>query len=117
MRNLTEAEIAALEHNGCVADDWNNVKVSHSFDAAESRIRNVEFFGCVNLGCFDADVEADGGAVRKSGIFNACLENVTVGDNAYIRNVGIIRSQKLARTESLSPEQKSIMTVIPFSFP
>lgn len=98
MRNLTEAEIAALEHNGCVADDWSNVKVSHSFDAAESRIRNVEFFGCVNLGCFDSDVEADGGAVRKSGIFNACLENVTVGDNAYIRNVGIIRSQKSART-------------------
>ncbi|MBQ7484434.1 MAG: DUF4954 family protein, partial [Bacteroidaceae bacterium] len=98
MRNLTEAEIAALEHNGCVADDWSNVKVSDSFDAAESRIRNVEFFGCVNLGCFDSDVETDGGAVRKSGIFNACLENVTVGDNAYIRNVGFIRSQKSART-------------------
>ncbi|MBO4596251.1 MAG: DUF4954 family protein [Bacteroidaceae bacterium] len=98
MRNLTETEISALERNGCTADDWGCVTVADSFSTDDNRIRNVEFCGCVKLGCYDAIVETDGGARRKSGIYNACLENVSVGDNAYIRNVGLIRSQKSART-------------------
>jgi len=38
-RNLTKNEIAVLEKQGCIADDWSNITVKSGFEP--DTIRNV----------------------------------------------------------------------------
>lgn len=85
-RLLTDEEIFTLEDNGCMAEDWTSVSVADDFRPAY--IRNVNFYGEVNLGVFEKSLEVSGGFSRHSGIRNATLRNVTVGDNCLIENIG-----------------------------
>lgn len=85
-RSLTEEEISILEDNGCTAEDWSSISVSEDFQPAY--VRNVAMYGDVNLGVFDKHVDIDDGFSKHSGIHNATLRNVTVGDNSIIENVG-----------------------------
>ncbi len=85
-RSLTVDEIEALEQCGCTADDWLRVSVSGDF--APGNIANVAFYGDITLGVFDKLIDTGDGFMRHTGIRNATLRNVSVGDNCLIENVG-----------------------------
>lgn len=85
-RSLTEEEISLLEDNGCTAEDWSTIYVAEDF--RPSYVRDVAFYGEVNIGIFDKNIEIDEAFFRHSGIYHATLRNVTVGDNALIENIG-----------------------------
>ena len=85
-RNLTNEEISVLENNSCWAEDWNRVLVSESF--SRYGFHRVMFYGDIRLGVFEKQVEVSPGFTRHSGINDATLRNVTVGDNCLIEKVG-----------------------------
>ena len=83
-RNLTQLEIDQLVAAGCEARDWQEVYV----DGGDvSYIRNVRFSGTVRFGRFEREFEFPGGLKKHSGLKNATLHNVTIGDNCLIENV------------------------------
>ena len=84
-RLLSDEEIGILEENGCTAEDWTSLNVDYDFNPAF--IRNVRFYGTVNLGVFEKNIEVTNGFMKHSGISNATLRNVTIGDNCLIENV------------------------------
>lgn len=85
-RLLSDEEIGILEENGCTAEDWTSLNVDYDFNPAF--IRNVRFYGTVNLGVFEKNIEVTNGFMKHSGISNATLRNVSIGDNCLIENVG-----------------------------
>ena len=84
-RHLTSAEIAVLESQYCHAADWNCVMVKEGFSPVH--IAGTRFSGEVRLGVFEKDFKLPGGMTKHSGIFQATLHNVTIGDNCCIENV------------------------------
>lgn len=85
MRQLTQTEIERLEAQGCSCDDWTRVSVA---DAESLKyIRGSRFSGDICIGSFQKSFEMPGGIHKHTGIFNATLHNVTVGDNCCIENV------------------------------
>ncbi len=84
-RDLTEAEIAQLESHGCTATSWDEVKVAEQF--SPEHVRRVNFSGWVRLGSFEREFTLVGGLRRHSGIANATLHNVEVGDDCLIENI------------------------------
>jgi len=85
-RLLTDEEIMALEDNGCTAEDWTKVTVAEEFSPIH--IHSVRFYGEAKLGVFEKSLEVSRGFLRHSGIRNATLRNVTIGDNCLIENIG-----------------------------
>ena len=85
-RPLTSEEIEVLKSNDCWAEDWTSVNVSENFKA--NFMHRVMLYGEVNIGGFDKNVEVSQGFVKHSGINNATLRNVTIGDDCLIENVG-----------------------------
>jgi hypothetical protein len=84
-RKLTEKEIAALQQQGCSAEDWNSVEVSEGFST--EHVCNATFSGSIRLGRFDKVFTLPGGLQRHSGISDATLFNVTVGNDCCICTV------------------------------
>lgn len=84
-RKLTSDEIRSLETQGCTATDWQTIWVKPDFD--ESRLENVRFVGEVQLGKFNGDVEIDRGMMRPSGIYQATIQNCTIGDQVYLSQI------------------------------
>lgn len=85
-RLLTNEEISILEDNGCMAEDWTSINVAADFKP--TYIKNVNFYGDVFLGVFEKNIEVSNGFIRHSGIRNATLRNVSIGDNCLIENIG-----------------------------
>ena len=85
-RLLTNEEISILEDNGCMAEDWTSINVAADFKP--TYIKNVNFYGDVFLGVFEKNIEVSNGFIRHSGIRNATLRNVSIGDNSLIENIG-----------------------------
>ena len=85
-RFLTDDEIRVLEHNSCWAEDWQRVQVAEEF--SPYNFHRVIFYGDIRLGVFEKQVEVSKGFVKHSGINDATLRNVTVGDNCLIEKVG-----------------------------
>jgi hypothetical protein len=85
-RFLTDDEIQVLENNSCWAEDWQRVKVAEEF--SPYNFHRVIFYGDIRLGVFEKQVEVSKGFVKHSGINDATLRNVTVGDNCLIEKVG-----------------------------
>lgn len=85
-RLLTNEEISILEDNGCMAEDWTSINVAADFKP--TYIKNVNFYGDVFLGVFEKNIEVSNGFIRHSGIRNATLHNVSIGDNCLIENIG-----------------------------
>ena len=85
-RPLTSEEIEVLKSNDCWAEDWTSVNVSENFKP--NFMHRVMLYGEVNIGGFDKNVEVSLGFVKHSGINNATLRNVTIGDDCLIENVG-----------------------------
>ena len=86
-RSLTFEEIETLESNSCWAEDWNRVKVAE--DGFQAKFfHRVMFYGDIQLGSVQKEVEITKGFVKHSGINDATLRNVTVGNNCLIEKVG-----------------------------
>ena len=83
---MTDDEIQVLENNSCWAEDWQRVKVAEEF--SPYNFHRVIFYGDIRLGVFEKQVEVSKGFVKHSGINDATLRNVTVGDNCLIEKVG-----------------------------
>ena len=92
-RVLTAQEIDLLKMNGCVADDWSQVKVHPQTDL--NRIQDVHFRGEVTIGKLDGDIEVEKGRVLPSMIKRSVIENTTIGDDCYIADVALLRNYKL----------------------
>ena len=86
MRVLTNREISVLESQLCTAEDWSLVQVDDNFDP--QYVRNVQFFGQVTLGAFEGSQELTDGFSKHTGIRNATLRNVQIGNNCLIENIG-----------------------------
>ncbi len=84
-RALTSSEITQLENNGCESSQWSLVTVKDGFDP--SRVRKTSFSGEINLGVYRGTVTLPGGLTVNTGIYNAVLHNVSVGDEVMIRKV------------------------------
>lgn len=85
-RQLDEKEIRQLEDNNCWAEDWQRVMVADDFNP--NAVKNVTFYGDVKLGSFDKSIEVSKTFMRRTGVYNATLRNVTIGNNSLIENVG-----------------------------
>jgi hypothetical protein len=62
------------------------VKVAEDF--SPYNFHRVIFYGDIRLGVFEKQVEVSKGFVKHSGINDATLRNVTVGDNCLIEKIG-----------------------------
>ena len=85
-RQLTQQEIDILEHNVCWAEDWQRVMVAEGFKPYN--FHRVMFYGDIRLGEFNKCVEVAKGFFKHSGINDATLRNVTVGNDCLIEKVG-----------------------------
>ena len=86
MRQRSDEEIRILEDRNCWAEDWTNVHVSDDFKP--NYMHRVMLYGEVSIGDFDKNIEVSRGFMKHSGINNATLRNVTIGDNCLIENIG-----------------------------
>ncbi len=85
-RHLTSEEISVLESNSCWAEDWDRVMVDEDF--RPYNFHRVVLYGDIRLGKFEKTVEVAKGFTKHSGINDATLRNVTVGDDCLIEKVG-----------------------------
>ncbi|MBO4745109.1 MAG: DUF4954 family protein [Bacteroidales bacterium] len=84
-RHLTQDEINKLIKNNCRCYDWNDIMVASNFTC--DNILNVNFSGKIKLGVFNKkDIVLDG-IVKHPGIFNASINNCTIGNDVYINQV------------------------------
>ena len=86
-RSLTFEEIDTLERNSCWAEDWSRVEVAEEGFQAKY-FHRVMFYGDIRLGSFQKNIEIAKDCVKHSGINDATLRNVTVGDDCLIEKVG-----------------------------
>lgn len=84
-RKLTPAEVACLQAQSCLADDWNQVSVAEGFSTAY--VHHTRFSGEVRLGRFEEVFPLPGGIRKHAGLRHVTLHNVTVGDNCCIEHV------------------------------
>ncbi len=85
-RPLTSEEIEVLQNNDCWAEDWTSVNVAEDF--SPQYMHRTMLYGEVNIGAFSKNVEVSQGFTKHSGIRNATLRNVTIGDDCLIENIG-----------------------------
>ena len=85
-RQLTQEEVQVLEHNGCWAEDWTKVMVDEGF--RPYNFHRVMFYGDIRLGRFEKQVEVAKGFFKHSGINDATLRNVSVGNDCLIEKIG-----------------------------
>lgn len=84
-RQLTQEEVSILCLQGCWAEDWQHVYVSGNF--TPDNIIRVNFYGMIHLGSFAGRIALPGGISVHSGIYDATLFNVKVGDDALISHI------------------------------
>jgi len=84
-RALTTAEIETLVAGASCAADWAKVLVKSGF--IPNAIRNCEFSGHIKIGSIGNELKPADHIPRQSGLFNARLHNVIIGDNCHIANV------------------------------
>jgi acetyltransferase-like isoleucine patch superfamily enzyme len=84
-RNLTDQEISSLLAQGCLSDDWDIIFVKEGFKT--DNIRNVHFEGKVHLGIYDNNIQIMADLYKPCGLFNAFIQDCTIGDNVHISQV------------------------------
>ena len=85
LRQLTQEERKRLEAQGNSAENWDDVLIT---DAASLKyIRGTRFSGHVELGRFTGSFDMPGGIHKHTGLFNATLHDVTIGDECCIENI------------------------------
>lgn len=85
-RLLTDEEITLLEDHGCQAENWEAIMVAEDFKP--TYIHDVTFYGDIKLGVFEKNIEVSRGFLKHSGLRNATLRNVCIGDNSLVENIG-----------------------------
>ena len=94
-RKLNAEEINVLQSQGCSAEDWNQIEVAEDF--TPGNIVRTSFSGHIRLGLFEGSFTLPGGLKRHSGICDATLHNVCIGDGCCIRSVrGYIANYDIA---------------------
>ncbi len=86
-RALTDEEIILLEENNCWAEDWSRIRVAEDGFHAKY-FHRVMFYGDILLGSVEQTVEVSPGFAKHTGINDATLCNVTVGNECLIEKVG-----------------------------
>ena len=84
-RNLTDKEVEELLRQHCRCDDWSRVKVAHDFTT--QYVINDVFCGDVYLGVMGEEIELNSGFKAHCGIYNAVIQNCSIGDNVYIDQI------------------------------
>ncbi len=84
-RQLTNDEIARLQAQSCLADDWERVSVAEGFTT--DYVHHTRFSGDVRLGVFEGEFTLPGGIKKHSALRHVTLHNVTVGNNCCIENI------------------------------
>lgn len=84
-RQLKDSEICLLEEQGCTAEDWMQIEVDDNFLA--NRVRNVNFYGHIEIGSTTGMVTVEEGFQRCSSIQNATLKDTKIGNDCFIENV------------------------------
>ena len=84
-RKLTEAEIEQLKRQGCEAKDWGTIEVAQDWDS--SYVREARFSGKIRMGAFRKEIALPGGLSVHTGICNATLHNVELGDDCHLYNI------------------------------
>ena len=84
--HITDREIDILEANNCWAEDWTSVLVAEDF--RPNFMHRVMLYGDIRIGAFEKNVEVSKGFVKHSGINDATLRNVVIGDNCLIEKIG-----------------------------
>ena len=84
-RKLTAEEIARLQAQSCLADNWDRVSVAVGFNT--DYVHHTRFSGEVRLGVFEGEFVLPGGIRKHSGLRHVTLHNVSVGDNCCIENI------------------------------
>lgn len=84
-RHLSSDEIARLQAQECLAEDWQNVWVSPNFTT--EYVHQTRFSGEVKLGAFQNEFELPGGIKKHSRLRSVTLHNVTIGDNCLVENI------------------------------
>jgi len=87
-RALAADEIAALEANGCCADDWAAVEVYDGF--RPEFVADCTFSGeKVRLGVFADRVAFPGGSMQ-GGVYDCHIHNSSIACGSLVRNVGTL---------------------------
>ncbi|MDC0936154.1 DUF4954 family protein [Pirellulales bacterium] len=84
-RPLHADEITVLKQQGCTAEVWSDVWGTPDF--SPDNIRDARFAGTVRLGRLTGKVRGDAGQERPAGIYQATLNNCTVGNEVRISQV------------------------------
>jgi uncharacterized protein DUF4954/uncharacterized protein DUF6819 len=87
-RALAADEVAALEANGCRADDWSAVEVRDGF-RPEFVARCTFSGGKVRLGVFTDRVAFPGGSM-PGGVYDCHIHNSSIACGSLVRNVGTL---------------------------
>jgi len=88
VKPLSARQIARLKAQGCESSDWSQVFVAEGFDA--HTISRSRFEGRCVLGRFSATHELAAGVRIPAGVYDATVVNCRIGDNALVRNVGLL---------------------------
>ncbi|MCF7942051.1 MAG: DUF4954 family protein [Spirochaetia bacterium] len=84
-RALSMQEIDIMKAAGCESTGWDQIQVKEDFDP--SRVRRTVFSGPIRLGSCTGSVTLSGGFECPTGIYDAVLHHVTVGDDVLISKI------------------------------
>ena len=84
-RKLEPHEIEALVHSNNSADDWNNIRVTDTFDPY--LIRNCQFYGLVRIGKLQDKALEYHELLVPTGLTNSRILSCDFGDNVAIHGV------------------------------
>lgn len=84
-KTLTFEDIAVLESQECIAEDWNRIEIHPDTDL--KKINKISFSGFVKIGLLEGEFCLPGGMKTKSGLRNASLHNCIIGNGVLIENV------------------------------
>ena len=111
VKPLNADQIARMTAQGCESLDWSQIHVTDAFDArAVSRVR---FDGTCILGRFAAARELAPGVPSPSGIRDATLINCEVGDDALVRDVGLLANYVIGESAIISSVGEMIASTRP----
>lgn len=88
LRSLSPEEIAVLEENRNVCEEWEGIRVASGFDAG--RVFDSRFLGRVVLGAFTGTAEPEPGVVLPSGVYRSVISNCEIGNDALVSSVGLL---------------------------
>lgn len=78
-----------LEEHRVWAADWSKIRVAEKFNP--NHAFDVKLFGECYLGAFEpGEIEVEKGLKLTTGVYNSCLVNAVVEDNALVYNVGLL---------------------------